>query len=374
MSLTVSIADTPDARERVYGFRYRVYVDELGLQPPEADHANGRLKDSLDDHSVAYAVFDDGRVVGSLRLIYLAEMSDPAPLIRKFAMQPALDTFGAGAICTTSRFMLDPALRHGTVILRLMETAFEDARSRGMRLNYGDCSPNMLPFYEMLGYRRYTAPYNDTAYGYKVPILMLGEHEWFQRVRSPLRRVVQRHPDDPEVRAWFESAYPEHLGIESAQFIPEHLYFEILGSRVARDPLHHLSVLRGLDREEAGQFLKESTILRARAGDRIVRQGERDNTLYALLSGIAEVSLEGENRPVAILGAGDTFGEMGFLTSEPRSANVTARADGDILVLSGSVLQRLVANHPTIAAKVLLNLSRILSGRLMVTTRAYGTH
>jgi CRP-like cAMP-binding protein/GNAT superfamily N-acetyltransferase len=370
VTATVAIADTEEARERVYEFRYRIYVDELGLRPAEADHANRRLSDALDACSVAYAVFDEDRVVGSLRLVYLAEVPDRGPLIRKFAMEPALDAFGAPAICTTSRFMLDPALRHGTVILRLMETVFEDARSRGIRLNYGDCSPHMLPFYEMLGYRRYIAPYNDTSYGYKIPILMLCDHDWFQRVRSPLRRVVQRHPDDPEARAWFERTYPDHVGIESAQLLPEDMYFEILASRVARDPLHHLSVLHGLDREEAALFLRESTILRAQAGDRIVRQGERDNTLFALLSGIAEVTLEGRKHPVAVLGAGDTFGEMGFLTTEPRTANVTARADSDVLVLSGNVLKRLVADHPTVAAKVLLNLSRILSGRLAVTTQA----
>src|SRR5207237_10127414 len=78
---------------------------------------------------------------------------------------------------------------------------------------------------------------------------------------------------------------------------------------------------------------------------------------------------EAPDAPVAILGAGDPFGEIGFLTDEPRTANVVARAPCEVLVLSGSFFQRFVAKEPAIAAKVLLNLTRVLASRLTLTTR-----
>jgi CRP-like cAMP-binding protein/predicted GNAT family N-acyltransferase len=370
VTLDVAVARSEEEREKLYQFRYRVYVDELGLSPPEADHARRRLCDALDGPAISLVLLQDGEVVGSLRVLYLADVPDPSPLVDKFRLEPALAEFGPGALGTTSRFIVDPKFRGGTAIFRLMEAAFVEAQTRGMRLNYGDCSPHLLPFYEHMGYRRYTRAYNDAGYGFKVPILMLiGDRARFERVRSPLARVARRYPDDATARAWFERTYSEYLGLESAAFVSESVFFDLLASRVAADPLHGLAPLHGLDRAEAERFLAQATTVQSAPGDRIIRQGERGDTLYILLSGVAEVVLDEQpDVAAAVLGVGDPFGEIGFLTSEPRTANVVARSPCEVLVLSGSFLQRFIAHEPAIAAKVLLNLSRVLAGRLALTT------
>jgi CRP-like cAMP-binding protein len=368
--VTVAVARSEEEQEQVYRFRYRVYVEEMRVVPPEADHGRRTLRDALDDVAVAYALLEDGAVVGSLRVVYLADVPEPAPLIANFALEPALAAFGPGAIATTGRFMLDPRLRGGLAIFQLMEAAYEDACARGVRLNFSDCSPHLLPFYEHMGSRRYTRAYNDSGYGFKVPLLMLvGDQLRFEQVRSPLARVARRHPDDAEARAWFERTYTDYLGIESTTFRSEAVFFDLLASRVAMDPLHALELMHGLERAEAELFLGEATTIQAAPGDRIIRQGERGDTLYVLLSGVAEVILdEAPEDPVGILGAGDVFGEIGLLTARPRTANVVVRAPSEVLVLSGPFFQRFIAKHTAIAAKVLLNLSRMLADRLAERT------
>jgi CRP/FNR family transcriptional regulator, cyclic AMP receptor protein len=77
---------------------------------------------------------------------------------------------------------------------------------------------------------------------------------------------------------------------------------------------------------------------------------------------------ETPDSPVAVLGAGDTFGEISFLISKPRTANVVAKAPCEMIVLSGESLNRFIASKPAVAEKVLLNLSRILAERLAVVT------
>jgi len=89
MSLTVEPVTTAADREEIYAFRYRVYVEELGMTS-QADHAKKWLHDDQDEHSASFAVKQDDRVVGSLRCTRLADLPDPAPLIAKFRMQPAL--------------------------------------------------------------------------------------------------------------------------------------------------------------------------------------------------------------------------------------------------------------------------------------------
>jgi hypothetical protein len=371
VALSVAPAQTEVERAAIFRFRYRVYAEELGLSPPEADHEARVLIDSLDSAAVSYALLDDGEVVGSLRLIYLDDLADPAPLIEKFSMQPALAAFGSSAICTTSRFMLDPQRRHGKAILQLMERVYVDAAERGVRLNYGDCSPHLLPFYEHLGYRRYACPYNDTSYGLKVPILMLGrDREGLQRLRSPLAAVSRRYADDSAAREWFARSYPDYLGLESAVLLPDGAFFDILSERVATDPLRGVSLLQGLTREEADRLMSRATLIQANPGDRLVRQGERGNALFVLLSGIAEVILDERPAvPVAVLGAGDPFSEIALLTAEPCTANVVARSRCEVLVISNEFLQWFIVKEPAIMARVLHNLARVLAQRLSATTR-----
>jgi len=370
VSLKVERADTAAQREALYAFRYRVYVEELGMTS-EADHDNRRLSDADDEVSVSYAILDrDDAIRGSLRTTYLRDLDNSSALESKFDMQPAIDEFGGGAIMTTSRFILDRELRHGRIVFRLIQAAYSDARRRGARLNYGDCSPHLLPFYEHMGYRRYTRGYNDTAYGFKTPIVMLiGDRQWFDRVRSPIARLAHQAPDDEAARDWFSQTYPEYAELKSAAFNNEDLFFDMLTERVASDPLHKVALLQGLERKEAEQFLREATIVNLEPGDRVINAGQIDDTLYVLLSGIAEVVAPKSTEPaLAVLGAGDTFGEIGLLTAVPRTADVIARADCEALVLSSDFMQRFIARAPEIAARILLNLSRELAGRLAWTT------
>jgi CRP-like cAMP-binding protein len=370
VALSVERARREAERERIYAFRYRVYVEEMGLETPEADPQRRWLRDPLDEHSTSYALLRDGEVIGALRLTRLAELPDPAELVAKFGMEPAVEAFGLEPLCATSRFMLDPAVRHGTAILRLMRAAYDDACELGLRLNYGDCSPHLLGFYEHLGFRRYRRAFNDTIYGFKVPILMLiRDHARFARMRSPLARLAETVPDDAEARAWFERSHPGYLGVESAAFLDEGAFLELLATRVAGDSLHALGLLRGLARDEIERFLARATLVRAEPGDRIVRQGEPGDTLFILVSGAAEVVRdERPDAPLCLLGAGDPFGEMGFLGESRRTASVVACAPCEAVVLSGDWLRVFLAREPAIAAKVLLNLSRVLVERLAETS------
>lgn len=368
--IEVRRAETESDREALYRFRYSVYVEELGMTD-QADHVRKWLLDGYDDEATHYALYEDGKVAGSLRVILMARISDPDPLIAKFEMAPAIEAFGASAIITTSRFMIAGHLRNTMAVFRLMREAFIDSKRLGIKLNYGDCSPHLLPFYEHLGYRRYTEGINDTAFGYKLPILMLGcDREHLPKVRSPLARFLEPEDDDPESRLWFAATYPDYVDLVSAAFMEDEMFFDLLAARVGTDPVHAVSLLKGLDKEEARRFLSRATVMKVRPGDKIVRQGDRDNTLYALLSGFAEVRLTGQDGPpIAVLGAGDTFGEIGLLTAAPRTADVIARTEGEVLVLSGDFIERLIETEPKIGARVLHNLARELAGRLAVTTR-----
>jgi CPA1 family monovalent cation:H+ antiporter len=75
------------------------------------------------------------------------------------------------------------------------------------------------------------------------------------------------------------------------------------------------------------------------AGEIIIRQGERGDTLFLVARGVVAVLVSDDGGPparVASLHAGDFFGEMALLTEEPRSATVQAATDCRLFELSRS--------------------------------------
>ena len=87
-----------------------------------------------------------------------------------------------------------------------------------------------------------------------------------------------------------------------------------------------------------------------------------------LLNGRVEVRPARRAPVIRSLGRGDVIGEMGLVRQRPRSADVVVVEPTEYLVLDRGFLDRLQRRHPRIAAKVFLNLTRILSDRLESTT------
>jgi len=80
------------------------------------------------------------------------------------------------------------------------------------------------------------------------------------------------------------------------------------------------------------------------AGETIIRQGERGDSLYLVARGVVAVLVArdgGQAARVASLHAGDFFGEMALLTDEPRSATVRAATDCRLFELSRADVYKL---------------------------------
>lgn len=99
----------------------------------------------------------------------------------------------------------------------------------------------------------------------------------------------------------------------------------------------------GSERSElAGRF----RFLEAEQGAELVRQGERAEGLFVLLTGKAEVARDGKR--LATLGAGDLFGEMSLLTHEPAVATVRATSKCLALQLPAPAFREVIMTHPQV--------------------------
>ena len=92
------------------------------------------------------------------------------------------------------------------------------------------------------------------------------------------------------------------------------------------------------------------TVATVSSGDVLTREGEKDDSLYFLLRGDAEVTRDG--RGVGRLKQGEFFGEISLLTRAPRSATVTARADGLVFRIDSASFWKLLEQHPELGLQI----------------------
>jgi glutaminase len=133
-------------------------------------------------------------------------------------------------------------------------------------------------------------------------------------------------------------------------------------------PLGGMDVAAGLD--EAELAVLGGLVSRAEyaPGEPIVREGDAAGELLMLAAGTATVSVrlgdDGRRKRLGSIGAGVTFGELALFEGGPRTADVTADGAAVCYVLPVARLRELSTAHPTLEARLLRSVGRVLAQRL----------
>jgi CRP-like cAMP-binding protein len=90
---------------------------------------------------------------------------------------------------------------------------------------------------------------------------------------------------------------------------------------------------------------------RVAAGTTLLVEGEEGEEMFVFLTGEATVQRRG--RKIATLAPGDVVGELGILARNPRNATVTTTTDSEIAVIARRGVNRLLADAPGFARKLL---------------------
>lgn len=142
--------------------------------------------------------------------------------------------------------------------------------------------------------------------------------------------------------------------------------WDLLYLKLGPAPHKQIPLFAGLGNLQAKLVALMAQIVEASPGTPVTRTGETKQEMYVLLSGEANVLRNGQ--VVHTLRRGDVFGEMGLMRGQPRSADITAAAQIEYLVLDDAFLRRIRGRYPRIGNTILYNLTRILSDRLDATT------
>ncbi len=108
----------------------------------------------------------------------------------------------------------------------------------------------------------------------------------------------------------------------------------------------------------------------------IFDEGEEGKALYIVLDGEVLVCRQGEPESgrIATLGAGTFFGELALLDDMPRSAQVRAATDCDLIVFFRDDFVSLLDTHSRIASKLARQLARHIGARMRELALNAGAH
>ena len=106
------------------------------------------------------------------------------------------------------------------------------------------------------------------------------------------------------------------------------------------------ALLGGLAPEDRARLAASAHSRLYGSGEVIGRQGAGGRTRFLVARGSVRVSVAPDDQEVARLGVGEMFGEISWLTGDPRSATVTALGDTLAFELDDTVLRELAAASP----------------------------
>jgi hypothetical protein len=240
------------------------------------------------------------------------------------------------------------------------QTYLDDA---DLRLIFGACEPHLLSLYLRMGQRTYADQnINSSEAGYLIPLVSFPRGIDALRGADRLGNPETLPPCVERIAAQAGGAVRSPIVMGSVEYSDE-LH------RALRELEHRgITAFDGFTDDEIERCVARSNMIECNAGDRLLKEGGAARNIFVVLEGTLEV--RDQTRVVGVVGTGEIFGEVAFLLEQPRASDVYAATDGTrILSLSESTLRQMVAEEPVIAAKLLLNMSKMLSMRLIRADR-----
>jgi predicted GNAT family N-acyltransferase len=358
VAFDVGLAESEDDREAIFRFRYSVYVEEMGRYQDSADHAGRRLVEPEDDVSFLFYAREGDEIVGTARLSWGgAGFSERQ--IDEYSLVPFLEQLPHEHIAVGERVMVVSRLRGSGLVDQLMNRRNDTALEHDVRIQFSACEPHLLSLYLGQGRRTYaTKNINTPEAGYLIPLVA------FPKGPEALTGVGPGTPagELPECVAQIFTGGGG--AVMSPLMTGEDDYALTLRSAMHEIEGQDISAFHGFADAEVERCLARSNVIECAAGDRVLKKGGVARNIFVVLDGTLEAR-DGD-RVVGVIGTGEVFGEMAFLLERPRTVDVYAACDGvRVLSLSESVLRKMVAEDPGVAAKLLFNISKMLCVRIV---------
>ncbi|MBV9217445.1 MAG: mechanosensitive ion channel family protein [Acidobacteria bacterium] len=125
-------------------------------------------------------------------------------------------------------------------------------------------------------------------------------------------------------------------------------------ANIIAERLGRVSIFAPLSDEEIERLANVSTTRTYAPGEAIVRQGQEGNSMFVVLRGTVKVQIPEKTyqKTISTLKENDFFGEMSLLTGEPRTANVVAFEETEVMRIDKSGLKPILESNPSLVETI----------------------
>lgn len=184
--------------------------------------------------------------------------------------------------------------------------------------------------------------------------------EFVSQMQSRLANRLLLHAQHDALSAQVQSGtLPKSVAEQLQHNLEQQMYrFKEKGTtKLELDPnelLRKVPFFNDIPETEFAYILERLSEKIVSAGDVVIQEGERGESLFLIMRGVIRVSkrIEGKEHDLATLLAGDFFGESALLHDAPRNASCTAVTPCSLFELSRNEFNELKAQYPAIAKAI----------------------
>lgn len=138
------------------------------------------------------------------------------------------------------------------------------------------------------------------------------------------------------------------------------------------DILKNIYLFKEMTDAELNQIVsvgEEKTFI---AGQELFFSGQKAESFFVVVQGMIKIFKSNDNADevaLATIAAGEHFGEMAYLTRDPRSATAHVVESANVLEISYDKFETLLKSQPIISEKFHRAIARFLAHRLKSTTQ-----
>ena len=363
-----------EAAQQAFRLRYKVFGSELNFQDPDINAADGTYIDELDKHARIYVAIKDGEAIATARAIYDRDL-DFATSLPPFLVELLnLEKFTrahSGSLAVSTKFAIAPDHRGSLAAHQITAKMFSDFLDDGIQFLFSMCAPYLLGFYSQLGFQAYSRSISDSV-GLVTPIVLV-THDWehLKKSRSPLHKQIAKRNlqenEHPSVR-WFHEEYGSLLGTFVTSYDDRVLEkISPLAGGGSEPALQDVGIFHAMTQDDVRKVIGSGKLLKFAKGDAVIQTGNATDEMFVVVEGGIEVSFRNATLPTIQMGPGQVFGEIAMLSRTARTADCVATADTQLAIVSRQNLERLMKVEPEVCSRLLYNLSRGLSRKLIRT-------
>lgn len=189
----------------------------------------------------------------------------------------------------------------------------------------------------------------------KVRIWNLGDNGIDWEVKYWITNYRQHNNTDALIRQriWYafqreglDFAYPTRTIYTAKQSEEEEVFVETANEICER--INNVQIFAPLSNEETKKIAQNCAVRVFAPEEPIIEKGQSDKSMFIIHRGMVNVQIteNGIPKTISTLRAGDFFGEMSLLTGEPRTADVIADTETQVLEIEPRVLKPILETNP----------------------------